>query len=526
HAPVAERVRVGNPDHEGDQVGIGQDRQRGQAQHRERKRRGSGPRIAPARRHDSDRDVPEGRHGVTLGVPTPRQSSRVGRPAEAGLESIHEAQERVPVDPTLGGLGQGGELLEDPARDEEQQGALTIGDPGLLVAPVPHEVVVGLVLPLEVPPAELERHCEDRGGWRRGIRREELRDSRAGLLVDFLDGQRPLPKLDQEQLRRLVEEVLLEADGLLLENPLPAIAHGAPLLQPSSFACLASRGRGWCYDPIRVVTEPDSFEEAWRSLHRRRVMCLCLLLALVPLLLLTERCGRPRTSPGSAGCGSAGFSRSSGRPPGSTRSGARAASSGSPGPGGGGSSSPGGAFIAASSRAPGPTPRAEVAHQVLCEGQRGAVRLRPRALAARVSRSRFSSTRARSARPSPAPAVVQPPLIARSRASGGPSEGTAPPSPLPPSAPDGDPASGAPPPASGPPSGGAFPTPPSSTASICCWIQRAWVSTRASPPEPPQPCAFTVCQLTTPAMTSRPWPASRSPGPPESPAQMAGPTRR
>jgi hypothetical protein len=37
-----------------------------------------------------------------------------------------------------------------------------------------------------------------------------------------------------------------------------------------------------------VVTEPDSYEEAWRSLHRRRVMCLCLLLALVPLLLLNR----------------------------------------------------------------------------------------------------------------------------------------------------------------------------------------------------------------------------------------------
>ena len=83
------------------------------------------------------------------------------------------------------------------------------------------------MLPVEVPPGQLERRGEDGGRRTRGIRCEELCEPGARLLLDLLDGQRPLPELDEEQLRRFVQEVFPEGDWLLIENPLPAIAHAA-----------------------------------------------------------------------------------------------------------------------------------------------------------------------------------------------------------------------------------------------------------------------------------------------------------
>jgi hypothetical protein len=44
--------------------------------------------------------------------------------------------------------------------------------------------------------------------------------------------------------------------------------------------------KGRCYDSIPVLPERDAYEDAWKSLNRRKGLCLCVFLGLVPLLLL------------------------------------------------------------------------------------------------------------------------------------------------------------------------------------------------------------------------------------------------
>src|SRR5262249_11442068 len=62
----------------------------------------------------------------------------------------------------------------------------------------------------------------------------------------LLDGERPRPEVDEEHLRRLVQEVVVQVDRLLVENPLPAIAHVASLARLRSLQERGRRGLRTC----------------------------------------------------------------------------------------------------------------------------------------------------------------------------------------------------------------------------------------------------------------------------------------